>query len=250
VSSFVVLAGVVGAVVVATRALGPYAAPALLAAALVGRNAKRLHPPAYVTPATVAALAAVAFVGVAFVALRYGRPSRDASWLALVAVAAAWLVVIARTPVPHGYDFSKPWKEIAADTRARSRPTDIVMVPPQLGGFRTLAQRPIVVDFGAFAFGDGAPQWIERLIDVTGDRRVASTSLGDRVPARLAVMGADYRRRVAASAEPICKYGVRWVVTEPLARAPRWLRLVDQNTGYQLYRVRAATCAGSRPAPA
>lgn len=59
---------------------------------------------------------------------------------------------------------------VARWAEQRTAPTTTFVVPPNLGAFRLLARRPVVVDFKVFPFGDrGMREWFERMRACCGE---------------------------------------------------------------------------------
>jgi hypothetical protein len=162
---------------------------------------------------------------------------------ATVACAVSLLVLRDdRRPAPSPADIA--WRDVSDQSRRMTPPGTIVLTPPGIDGFRSMALRPTVVDFGSIVTGDGYTDWRRRLLAVTGDPRILSPQpLGTDLAARGKLVDAGYQRVVASTPRPICTYGARYVVApQGLSRQPPWLERAYANAVFVLYRVRANAC--------
>jgi hypothetical protein len=171
------------------------------------------------------------------------QPWRSALAVAATAGCAVSLVVLRDNRRPLQSPVDVAWRDIADQTRRMTPPGTVVLTPPGMDGFRSMALRPIVVDFGTM-MGAGYTEWSRRLLAVTGDPRIlAPQPLGTNLAARVDLMNAGYKRVVVSTPKPICEYGARYVVIpQGVSRQPPWLQRVYTNAAFVLYRVRANAC--------
>ena len=134
---------------------------------------------------------------------------------------------------------------IAERTKQVSNQTDQVLVPPDQDLFPLFSDRPVVATFGSFQFGAGAAQWVQRMVDITGNRHVLDPSLTTNVMERVRLVISSYDRTVAHSPAPICRYNVKLVVVDSAVVPPPWLSLVEKTPSYALYRVVRPPCESS-----
>jgi hypothetical protein len=248
-SALVVALGACVAAALVERFAGPAGAVALVVAAVLEPTVGdrlTLHVPA-ITRGAAGAMLVAAIVAGGIAAAAVGR-----SWTlprpALPAVLVAALLVYglhAAVSSRASQAYAAGYEALAGVARAASRPADVVLTPPQLDGFRTLAHRPIVVDFGSFPFGGGEREWVRRMDAVTGDPRVLDPRLGDDVAVRTALMARDYQHVVQTQKRVLCRYGVRLVLASPLRNPPPWLSPLTTRGGLELLRVRAGSCGTS-----
>jgi hypothetical protein len=188
-------------------------------------------------------------VGVAIVLLgawavarwRRGRGDGLARYApALVAVAAV-AVVLAVVEFRHQRTFGPSAQEqaladVSDHARELTRPGQLILSPPDVDGVSFLTRRPAVVSFGTYAFGADDAEWVRRMIDVTGNPEVVDPAFGRDAFARGALIARSYDERVATSAQPICRYDAKLVITRATAPLPRWLHPVYRNDDYVLSR--------------
>ena len=131
------------------------------------------------------------------------------------------------------------WRDIAAQARGLSKPSDQFLTPPDLDGFRFYSHRPIVVDFGQIAHGDLAG-WRDRMNAVTGDAGVLAPS-PEPTASREARIASAYDRVAPSAPELVRRYGVRYVVARraALPALPVWAEPVASNATYVLLKVRS-----------
>jgi len=141
---------------------------------------------------------------------------------------------------------ARDWITVGKRAKQVSNPGDQVLVPPNQDLFSLFSDRPVVVTFGEFEFGAGASQWVQRMIDVTGNPRILDPSLTTNVTDRARLIVSSYDRTVAHSAAPICRYDVKLVVVASSVAPPPWLSLVEKTQTYALYKVSRPPCASSR----
>ena len=166
---------------------------------------------------------------------------RVAQVLTLSSAVAVIAVLDARDPSPGTLSaHDRAWRSVAKAATAASGPEDLFLVPPDQDGFRFYSHRPIVIDFGSFPFGRGIREWSDRMIAVTGTRRIVDPDLGDALE-RVAFMAESYDAALRRSPAAVCRYGVTYVVGRG-SRAPPWLRAVYRNAVFSLYRVRRDAC--------
>ena len=176
------------------------------------------------------------------------RPSPSRTWesaLALAAIlgCAVSLLVLreARRPVQSPVDVA--WREVAEQSLRTTTPGTIVLTPPGMDGFRSMALRPTVVDFGSSVTGPGYGEWRRRILAVTGEPQIlAPRPIGTDLAARGKLIDAGYERAVATTPDPLCAYGARYVVTRQGLRQPSWLQRSYANEFFVLYRVSANVC--------
>jgi hypothetical protein len=192
---------------------------------------------------TAAALAVLGALGITALATQLTRPSLARAAPIAIALALGAVVAVfashtrsAGAVTPH----DRAWRDVAAVAMRSSQPRDLFLVPPDQDGFRFLAHRPIVVDFGSFPFGVGLAEWRDRLIAVTGTRRVVDPSLGGAAR-RVRFMAHAYDATVLRSPASVCRFGVRYVVARD-SKDPPWLRSLYRNAEFTLYAVRPNTC--------
>jgi hypothetical protein len=178
--------------------------------------------------------------------VRLARPGSIvvATVLGAVLLANAIALVGADAYVASPSRSDRDWRDIAATTRALTAPDDLVLTPPQNSGFRFLAHRPVVVEFGSFRYDSEDVNWARRIADATGDPRTVDPDFGTDVFARNALMREAYDRNVERSRVPICRYRVSHVVAEIPISVPSWLERVAANETYALLRVRPGACSG------
>ncbi|MFQ5742500.1 MAG: DUF6798 domain-containing protein [Acidobacteriota bacterium] len=81
-----------------------------------------------------------------------------------------------QTPRISMYDSVHPWTDAARFARGHTPSEAVFLTPPDLGGFRLVAKRAIVVDFKSFPFQDAAmEEWYERMLFTYG--QVTDTTL-------------------------------------------------------------------------
>jgi hypothetical protein len=209
------------------------------------------RPLAMRTGIEVSTIEAAGLLGALVISLRVPVRVRDKRLaLAVTALVALLAIVyVGQLDLRH-YASALPadevaWRDVAQVARERSRSTDVFLVPPDRAGFRLFAQRPIVVDFGNFPFGEGDAEWVARMETVTGRAGVLRPELGD-APYRLTVIAAAYDRTVAKSRDAICSYDVDFVVGRVGVANPSWLERTYRNSDFALYRVQAETCGSIR----
>jgi Domain of unknown function (DUF6798) len=163
--------------------------------------------------------------------------------IAMVLVANAIALVRAEAYVSKPNPVDRDWRQIAAATRAASKPDDVILTPPQNSGFRFFSHRPVVVEFGSFRYDSEDVDWARRIADVTGDPRTVDASFGTDVAARNALIAKAYDHQVERSEKAICKYDVAYIVADRPVKVPPWLARAAANSAYVLLRVKPATCA-------
>ncbi len=162
--------------------------------------------------------------------------------LAALVTANAAVLVRADAYIPGVDPADRAWRNIAAVTRASTKPTDVIMTPPQNSGFRFLSHRAVVVEFGSFRYDSEDVNWARRMADTTGDPRTVDPGFGTNVYARNALIASSYDRNVEHTRVPICRYGASYVVAEAPAAVPAWLVRVAANSRYVLLRVKPGAC--------
>jgi hypothetical protein len=130
------------------------------------------------------------------------------------------------------------YKQIARAAEQASRPGDLVMTPPDQGGFRTFSHRAVIVEFGTFRYGKGDSEWVQRVTDLTQDPRILDPALGHNAYARGPLIAGAYDRVAATSELPICRYRPDFAVLRAAVPKPAWLEPVAANGIYALYRVK------------
>lgn len=207
--------------------------------------------PALVSDSSIEALALLAALTAALVLDRLRLASGESMVFRRVASIAVVLALgaTATSLLRQGHHGLTPedlaWQAVADETRAATGPGEIILTPPDQGGFRLYSHRAIVIDFGDYQFGPGEAQWAQRIIDVTGNRRVLDPSLGRRADLRGAMIGDGYEAVIASSRAPICRYRIRFVVTRLSTNKPAWLDAIYRNDFFALYRVAPDTCSAS-----
>jgi hypothetical protein len=193
--------------------------------------------------ASAEAIAVLCALGLASIArgLTTWSIARAAHVAMIVSLGAAIAVVggherWAGSPSAH----DRAWRDVARVAMRSSHPTDMFLVPPDQDGFRFYAHRPIVIDFGSFPFGRGLDEWRDRMIEVTGTRRVVDPDLGNTLR-RVAFIADEYDATVRRSRAPVCRYHVKYVVARGSPH-PDWLVPLYRNSEFTLDRVNAAAC--------
>ena len=137
---------------------------------------------------------------------------------------------------------------VAEQARDDSAPTDIVLSPPELDGFRTYSHRPDIVEFGSIRLGDGDLEWRRRFLAVTQNPTTLDPAFGTDLTARERLIERSYDHAVQTSRVAICRYDVKLVVARGDVPAASWLVELYRNRYDALYRVRPETCRGPPPA--
>jgi hypothetical protein len=253
---FVAFGVILGSALLAQRA-GPWAGPALLAVFVLARPADELlHETSdlYRAWGTVAAAEAGLLIGAILLASIAGRrPARSDALAglgrrapALAPVASALLlagavIVLAihsqGTPNP-----SPAVSDVSEEAHRVSASSDVFLTPPGLDGFRSWARRAAVVDLGTVQYGKGADEWRRRMIATTGNPESVNPDFGTDLAARVELINDSYDHLVATSRSPLCRYGVRFVLTGADVPPPPWLRRIYENEAYELFEVRPGTC--------
>jgi hypothetical protein len=169
--------------------------------------------------------------------------ARRVAWVpALFLVLAGVAVSGWRRPPRTGVE--PAWHEIARSATRLSRPADVFLTPPDLDGFRFYSHRPIVVDFGNFAYND-LLAWRDRMIAVTGDSAVLSARPGLDVATRIELLAREYDAHVWQAQNVVRRFDARFVVVrrDRSGRAPAWARILSESGPYALYAVRADSLA-------
>jgi hypothetical protein len=262
-SPFIVLLGVV-ALAAALHRVTPVWAPIALAltflltprvlADVLGRFPQLGD---VVRESLIEAAALIAALVVALVVVQFKRDWTVALGRYAVPVALAALVgctislLVERADRVPGVDpVQAQFDEIAVAAQHNTVPGDVVLTPPQMDGFRVVAERGDVLEFGSIRLGHGDREWRQRLLDVTGDPRILTPEpWGTDVARRTQAMADDYSHTVATSRRPVCRYDVRMVVADAQVPVPPWLQLVSRNDAWQLLAVRRDACDGYRYRP-
>lgn len=249
---FVVFGVILGAALLARRA-GAWAAPALLALLLLAPAVKDLVP---LAPGgrTSAVEAGLLLAALALVSIAQGPLSRRRAVAAFPRLPLA-IAPVALAALLAGSAFSfashepglppnppEPFRDAAEVAHRISRPSDVFLTPPELGGFRAWARRATVVEFGTVQYGDGLDEWRRRMIATTRNPEVVDPDFGTDPAGRDKLIGDSYDQAVATSREPICRYGVRFVLARGKVPAPPWLTQVYTNGDFQILEVRPGAC--------
>lgn len=255
-SALLVALGVAAAAVLVHALVGRWA-PAVLLAVMVGavyadRWWDRLAP--HVAPdkgswLTVSGAAAIGVL-LACALARALRGRVPALRPALASGAAAALVIVALIVVVAQRDgrvsttppVQLAYEDVADHAREASASGTTVLTPPDMDGFRDLARRPVIVEFGTIRYGDGDHEWLERMGAVTGGVDLLSVEpYGKDVAARLAAIAAAYDT-AAVDPDAACRYGAMLVVTRSSAPEPPWAQTIYDNGTFRLGRRNPDAC--------
>jgi Domain of unknown function (DUF6798) len=242
ITPLVVLLGIVCGVAALVSIARGWAAPAAFAVFLL---APRISTNLSLEMSSVEALGLMLAILIAIGARRglsaYARPPRLVTAAVLILTAAHVTTSDLRASADRLAPDEAAWRDVAAEARQVSGPTELFLTPPDRDGFRFYARRPIVVDFGNFPFGKGDAEWVSRMVSVTGDAGLLAPRRETALQ-RVGEIAAAYDRNVETSPRAICRYHVQWVVARADVQAPLWLREAYRNDYFALYSVRPHTC--------
>jgi Domain of unknown function (DUF6798) len=242
ITPFVVLLGIVSGVAALVLIARGWAAPTAFAVFLV---APRVANNFDIEISSAEALGVLLAIGITMVLRRglsaHEHPPRLVSAAFLLATAVHLTTSDVRASTGRLSPDEAAWRDVAAEARRVSGPTDLFLTPPDRDGFRFYARRPIVGDFGNFPFGRGEAEWVSRMATVTGDASLLAPRR-ETDAKRVAEIAAAYDRTVETSRRPICRYHVQWVVARATAQKPPWLRQTYRNDDFALYSVRPGSC--------
>ena len=245
--------GLAVAAAVLTRRSPLWGAAALLAVFAItpvvqGIVEDRTWYPEWGSAGAIEAVGVLLVLGFTLVAPELGRVTERerrvpaVAFAALLAVCGASLLLERAERTDYDDSDLRAFADVAREARETSTDSDVFLTPPDVDGFRALARRATVIDFGNFPFADQQAEWMERIEVVTQDPRILDPALGTNVPARVVRMADSYDRAVATSREAVCRYEVVGVVARADVPPPPWLRRVYSNGSYQLLEVRPGAC--------
>ena len=175
-----------------------------------------------------------------------GRPTLTrlgAPAAATALVVSAFLAARAGLPVPFVEPPAIALRDVAATpaalfAREATPPGSVFVTPPGMGRFRLEAERPIVVDFKAFPFGQASmEEWRERLVSLYGEPSGIGFAAEEE-------MDRSYRRISGARlVEAGARYGASFAV---LYRAtPTEFPVIHEDAEYRIVRLPAPGLARS-----
>jgi hypothetical protein len=126
--------------------------------------------------------------------------------------------------------FPKPIDQMYSQIIKNTEPGDIIMIPPNIDSFPYYTKRAVIVEWSTNPFGFGEDEYIQRLIDVVGDKELFDLSKPTRMKVIDAKLATRYQRNLETPMKVLCKYKARYVLSMQPNYQNHFLKAIFTNS--------------------